>query len=117
MPSITVTLPGIPHSIWTTLGIVLLIVPFMLGGYFVQGNLNKMLIQVRKSWSLSLLFLMVAIFVILINRADSYENWIVTALPFAAFHASAYYYAPNKTMPLILHWVTFAFIIWVNYLN
>jgi Family of unknown function (DUF6427) len=115
VPSITITLPGMPHSIWITLGIVLLVVPFMIGGYFVQGNLNKMLIQVRKSWSLSLLFLLVAIFVILINHADSYENWIVTAMPFAAFHAAAYYYAPNKNLPLILHWLTFAFIIWINY--
>jgi Family of unknown function (DUF6427) len=115
VPSITITLPGMPHSIWFSLGIILLVVPFMIGGYFVQGNLNKMLIQVRKSWSLSLLFLLVAIFVILINHADSYENWIVIAMPFAAFHAAAYYYAPNKNMPLILHWLTFAFIIWINY--
>jgi len=117
IPSITVTLPGIPHSIWTTFGIVLLIVPFMIGGYFVQGNLNKMLIQVRKSWSLSLLFLLVSVFVILINRADSYENWIVTAVPFAAFHAAAYFYAADKRLPLILHWITFVFVIWVSYFN
>ena len=115
VPSITITLPGMPHSIWFSLGFILLVVPFMIGGYFVQGNLNKMLIQVRKAWSLSLMFLLVAIFVILINHADSYENWIVIAMPFAAFHAAAYYYAPNKNLPLILHWVTFAFIIWINY--
>jgi hypothetical protein len=76
-----------------------------------------MLIQVRKSWSLTLLFLMVSVFVILINRADSYENWIVTAVPFAAFHAAAYFYAPNKWLPQVLHWVSFAFIIWMNYLH
>lgn len=117
LPSITVTLPGIPHSLWITIGITLLAIPFIIGGYFVQGNLNKMLIQVRKSWSLTLLFLMVSVFVILINRADSYENWIVTAVPFAAFHAAAYFYAPNKWLPQVLHWVSFAFIIWMNYLH
>jgi len=115
VPSITITLPGMPHSIWVSFGFILLVVPFMIGGYFVQGNLNKMLIQVRKSWSLSLLFLLVALFVIIINHADSYENWIVIAMPFAAFHAAAYYYAPNKNLPLILHWITFAFIILINY--
>jgi hypothetical protein len=115
VPSITITLPGLPHSLWTTLGIVLLIVPFIIGGYFVQANLNKVLIQVRKSWSLSLLFLMVAVFVIIINRADSYENWIVTAVPFATFHAAAYFYAADKRLPLLIHWVSFAYIIWINY--
>jgi hypothetical protein len=116
VPSVTITLPGMPHSIWISLGIMLLVIPFIIGGYFVQDNLTKMLIQVRKSWSILLLFLMVAVFVILINRADSYENWIVTAVPFAAFHSSAYYYASDKKLPLIIHWVTFAFIIWINYL-
>ena len=117
IPSISVTLPGIPHSFWITLGIILLVVPFMIGGYFVQGNLNKMLIQVRKSWSLSLLFLMVSVFVILINRADFYENWIVTAVPFAAFHAAAYYYAPNKWIPQILQWGSLIYVLWMNYIH
>ncbi|HMH33725.1 MAG TPA: hypothetical protein VK543_11885, partial [Puia sp.] len=49
LPKIIFTLPALPTSIWTTLGLVLLVVPFMIGGYFVQNNLNKMLIQGRKS--------------------------------------------------------------------
>ena len=117
LPSVTITLPVMPHFLLISLGIMLLIIPFMIGGYFVQANLNKMLIQVRKSWSLTLLYLMVAVFVILINRADSYENWIVVAVPFALFHAAAYFYASDKWLGLTLHWLTFAFIIWVNYLH
>ncbi|MDP4253662.1 MAG: hypothetical protein Q8938_06640, partial [Bacteroidota bacterium] len=93
----------------------LLVIPFIVGGYFVQNNLNKVLIQIRKSWSLLLLFLMVAIVIILINRANSYENWIVTAVPFAAFHSAAYYYPARKTGPLILHWIIVLYIIAVNY--
>ncbi|MDP4147812.1 MAG: DUF6427 family protein [Bacteroidota bacterium] len=115
LPHIVFTLPGMPSSIWVTLGIALLVIPFIVGGYFVQNNLNKVLIQIRKSWSLLLLFLMVAIVIILINRANSYENWIVTAVPFAAFHSAAYYYPARKTGPLILHWIIVLYIIAVNY--
>jgi len=115
LPKIIFTLPALPTSIWTTLGLVLLVVPFMIGGYFVQNNLNKMLIQGRKSWSLILVFLIVAVIVILLNKADSYENWIVTAVPFAAFHAAAYYYPTNKVMPQVLHWLCFSLIVWENY--
>ena len=115
IPKITFTLPALPGSLWVTIGVTLLVIIFIIGGYFVQNNLNKMLIHVRKSWSLLLAFLIVAVVVILINKAGSYENWIVTAMPFAAFHAAAYYYPTNKTMPLILHWVCFAFIIFINY--
>jgi len=116
VPEILFRLPGIPSSIWITCGIVLLVVPFMIGGYFVQANLNKMLIQVRKIWSLLLLFLIVGVIIILINHVNFYENWIVTAVPFAAFHAAAYYYSNDKILPQVMHWLTFAFILWMNYI-
>ncbi|HTQ64626.1 MAG TPA: DUF6427 family protein [Puia sp.] len=115
VPDIIFTLPAIPASVWIVSGLVLLVLPFIIGGYFVQNNLNKMLIHVRKSWSLLLAFMIVAVIVILINKAGSYENWIVTALPFAAFHAAAYFYPANKTFPLVLHWLCFLFIILNNY--
>jgi hypothetical protein len=31
-------------------------VPFLTGGYFIQDNLRRMLIQIRKGWSLILLY-------------------------------------------------------------
>lgn len=116
VPQIVFRLPGIPPTIWITGGIVLLIVPFMIGGYYVQANLNKMLIQVRKNWSLLLLYLLVGVIIILINHVNFYENWIVTAAPFAAFHAAAYYYSTDKVLPRVIHWLSVVFILWMNYL-
>ncbi|MHA4812439.1 DUF6427 family protein [Flavitalea flava] len=115
LPHLVFTVPALPTSIWTILGMVWLVVPFIIGGYFVQNNLNKVLIQIRKSWSLLLLFLVVAVLVILLNRANSYENWIVMAVPFAAFHAGAYFYPNGKTGPLVLHWLIVTYIIAMNY--
>ncbi|HEY4290270.1 MAG TPA: DUF6427 family protein [Puia sp.] len=115
VPRIVFTVPAFPSSIWITLGIVWLIVPFIIGGYFVQKNLSKFLIQIRKSWSLLLLFLLVAVIIILINRVNSYENWIIMAVPFAAFHAAAYYYPTRTTVPNILHWLIIAYILAMNY--
>jgi hypothetical protein len=115
IPKIVFTLPAYPSSIWITLGIAWLIIPFIIGGYFVQHNLSKYLIQIRKSWNLLLLFLLVALVIILINRVNSYENWVIMAVPFAAFHAAAYYY-PTKTLwPNVLHWLIVAYIFAMNY--
>ena len=115
VPSIVFTVPALPSSIWITLGIVWLVIPFIIGGWFVQHNLSKVLIQIRKSWNLLLLYLMVAVVIILINRVNSYENWVIMAVPFAAFHAAAYYY-PTKTLgPNILHWLIVAYILAMNY--
>jgi hypothetical protein len=116
VPHIVFTVPALPTSIWVTLGIAWLVIPFIIGGIFVQKNLNKVLIQIRKSWSLLLLFLMVSVVIILINKVNSYENWIVLAVPFAAFHAAAYFYPTRKTGPLVLHWLIVAYIVVMNYL-
>ncbi|MDP4129191.1 MAG: DUF6427 family protein [Bacteroidota bacterium] len=116
VPSIHFALPPIPGSIWITAGISMLIIPFVVGGIFVQNNLNKMLIHVRKSWSLLLVFLIAAVLVILIYKAGSYENWIVMAMPFAVFHSAAWFYPTKKWPPVLLHWICFSVAIVVNYL-
>jgi hypothetical protein len=116
VPDIRFALPVIPSSVWSIAGISLLIIPFVIGGVFVQNNLNKMLIHVRKSWSLLLVFLIAAVLVILIHKEESYENWIVTSFPFAVFHSAAYYYPAKKTIPALLHWLCFSVAIVVGYL-
>ncbi len=115
VPHIQFTFPAIPQSVWIVAAISLLVIPFIVGGIYVQNNLNKMLIHVRKSWSLLLAFLIAAVLVIIINKAGSYENWIVTAMPFAVFHSAAYYYPQNKFLVGVLHWVSFSVAIVINY--
>jgi hypothetical protein len=115
VPRISLTFPAIPGSIWIIASISLLVIPFIIGGIYVQNNLNKMLIHVRKSWSLLLVFLIAAILVIIINKAGSYENWIVTAMPFAVFHSAAYYYPSNRVFINLLHWLCFGVAVGINY--
>lgn len=114
-PTVVFNVPALPSSIWTAMGIGWMVIPFIIGGFYIQKNLSKYLIQIRKSWSLLLLYLMVAIVIILINRVNSYENWIIMAVPFAAFHAAAYYYPTRTIWPNILHWLIVIYILAMNY--
>ena len=115
IPSISFDLPQMPTSVFTTLSIVLLVIPFIIGGVFVQNNLNKMLIQVRKGWSLLLIMLMISMSVIVIEGDTNYVNWILCVVPITAFHSAAYFYPLNRTLPLVIHWITFAYAIYINY--
>jgi hypothetical protein len=115
IPNISFTFPAFPGSLWIVAAMIMLVIPFIIGGMYVQNNLNKMLIHVRKSWSLLLASLITAIFVIIINKAGSYENWIVTGMPFAVFHSAAYYYPQNKFFVGVLHWLCFSVAIVINY--
>lgn len=115
MPSVYIDFPAMPSSIFVTVSIIMLIVPFIAGGYYVQSNLNKMLIQIRKGWSLLLLFLIISMFIILVNGGVNYANWMFGLLPLAAFHSATYYYPNRRWFPVVLHWIIFLYAIYIVY--
>lgn len=114
-PQISVRIPLLKNSIWLAGSILLLTVPFLVGGYFVQANLRRMLIQVRKNWSVLLIYLLLAFFVPFINSDQSFETWILVTVPFAAFHACAYLYPVKKWFPLIIFFITIGYILYQQY--
>ncbi|MFL5774471.1 MAG: hypothetical protein ACJ75F_15010 [Flavisolibacter sp.] len=115
LPSVSLSMPHVKSSIWLASSTVLLTIPFLMGGYYVQTHLRKMLIQVRKNWSVMLLYLILAFFVPFINSDDAFINWILLAAPFAAFHACAYFYAPGRLVALTLFFLTLGFILFQQY--
>lgn len=115
LPHFSVSLPSVKQSAWLAGSAFLLAIPFLAGGYYVQDSLRRVLIQVRKGWSLLLLYLLGAIFVPFVNNSDTFENWVMAAIPFAAFHACTYLYAAIRILPLLLFWLTVAFILGYQY--
>lgn len=115
LPSFSVGLPQVKQTAWIAFSVILLVVPFLAGGYYVQDSLRRMLIQVRKGWSLLLLYLLGAILVPFVNNSDTIENWVMAAVPFAAFHACTYLYATLRIFPLLLFWLTVAFVLGFQY--
>jgi len=113
---INIALPSPGQSLWLAIGGILLVVPFLIGGYFVQENLRKMLIQVRKNWSLMLIYLLFALFIpFLNNTAEGLENWVLIIAPFAAFHACTYLYPPQRWIPVVIFWLSIIFILVYQY--
>jgi hypothetical protein len=111
-PHISVGVPEIESSVYLAAGILLLTLPFLLGGYYVQTHLRKMLIQVRKNWSVLLLYLLLAFFIPFINSSQSFHTWILITAPFAAFHACAYYYPPRRWLPLVIFFITIGYVLY-----
>jgi hypothetical protein len=114
-PYFTISLPSVKQSAWLAGSVFLLTVPFLAGGYYVQESLRRIQIQVRKGWSLLLLYLLGALFIPFVNNSNSFDNWIMAAIPLAAFHACTYLYSNLRIFPLLLFWLTVAFIIGYQY--
>jgi hypothetical protein len=115
IPTLVFHLPRLPTSLWITAGITFMVLPFLIGGWYVQANLGKMLIQMRKSWSLLLMLLVVSVLIIVVNPGNNYLHWLPVIVPLSAFHAAAWYYLPGKWFPLLLHWMMAGFIVMLNY--
>lgn len=108
-------LPPLQHSLWVVGGVVLLCVPFIIGGYYIQTQLRKMLIQARKNWSILLVYLLLAFVIPFINSSPSFYTWLLAAAPFACFHACAYLYTPRKWLPSVLFSAALIFILVQQY--
>ena len=115
--SLYLHLPPLQHSLWIVAATLLLCIPFLLGGYYIQLQLRKMLIQARKNWSILLVYLLLAFFIPFINSSPSFYTWLLAAAPFACFHACAYLYTPRKWLPSVLFSVLLVFILLQQYIS
>lgn len=107
--------PDCSNLPWLAGSVFLLTVPFLMGGYYVQDNLRKMLIQARKGWSLLLLYLLGALLVPFVNNSATFENWVMAAIPFAAFHACTYLYSNLRIIPNLIFWLSVALVLAFQY--
>jgi hypothetical protein len=117
VPPVRIRLPYSPNNIWLAGSALFIGLPFLLGGYYVQTHLRKMLIQARKNWSIVLVYLLVTLAVPFFNSPDSFVNWVLATVPFAIFHASAYLYATRRWVPQLLFWTMLAFIVAQQYVT
>ncbi len=115
LPKFDLVIPDLKNSIWLAASTFLLTIPFLLGGYFIQFHLRKMLIQTRKYWSIILLYLLLAFFVPFINSNHSFHAWILLMAPFSAFHASAYFFQTRNIVSHILFFITLGYVFYLQY--
>jgi hypothetical protein len=115
LPHLFINIPSITQTAWLAGAVFLLMVPFIVGGYYVQDNLRRMLIHVRKGWSLMLLYLLTALIIPFINNSDSLQNWVMAMIPMAAFHACTYLYSTLRIFPVLLFWLTTTFVVAYQY--
>ena len=116
-PEVYIQVPEVQRSLWLVASTLLLTIPFLIGGYYIQNQLRKMLIQARKNWSILLLFLLLAFLVPFVNSTQSFHTWVLTTAPFATFHACAYLYPPRKWLPLVLFIAMLVFILTQQYIT
>ncbi|MEO6455690.1 MAG: hypothetical protein ABIN97_16535 [Ginsengibacter sp.] len=105
------------QNYWMLGGIILILITFLTGAWFVQANFRKHVLQIRKSWGLVLFYLVIAVLIAFINDTHSFQPWIIIAIPLSAFISSAFFYPSKKLFPYLLHWLIVGSVIIISYYN
>ena len=117
LPEFDVGYPRFNQSHWALAAIIIVLIAFLTGSYYAQANMRRQVVQVRKSWSLILLYLVVAVFIPFINATHNFEYWILAAVPLSAFIGAAFLYPVKRWIPNLLHWLMVALVVVISYLN
>lgn len=115
LPAFAVGYPRFSQSYWTLAAMILVLVAFLIGGYYARINMRRLVVQTRKSWNLLLLYLVVAVFVPFVNATHTLDYWILSAIPLSAIIACAFFYPSKKWLPHLLHWAMIALVIVMGY--
>ncbi|HET7119299.1 MAG TPA: DUF6427 family protein [Hanamia sp.] len=97
------------------LSISVIIILTIIGGFFVQNISSKQVLQVRKSWQLMFLYLIIAFAVPFINNVIETTYWLLVAVPISAYIACAFYFPRIKWIPAILHWGVVGLVLYMEY--
>lgn len=96
-------------------GIILLLMLTVLGGFFVQAETSKQVIQVRKRWSVILVFLIVLSIIPFTATGFHFEYWLLPMVPASILIAASFFYLRSKWINLILHWAMVGFVVYVQF--
>ncbi|MEO6253336.1 MAG: DUF6427 family protein [Ferruginibacter sp.] len=114
-PGFAVTNPVFHQSKWAYAAIIIVLFCSIIGIFYIQQNFRRQLIQARKSWNLTFLYLMVAVFIPFINATHTFEYWILCAVPMSAFVAATFLYPAKNWIPTALHWLMVTFVVAISY--
>jgi Family of unknown function (DUF6427) len=100
---------------WAYAALVIVFISTIIGIYFINKNINRQVVQTRKSWQLLFLYIIVAALVPFINASINFSYWILLAVPLSPVIASAFFYPQKKIFPLLLHWIMFVVFVAIGF--
>ena len=100
--------------IWIALaGLIVLIVS---GFIYNQQNANRMVIQIRKSWAVMFILLVLMLPIPFLYHKATMVSAVLSIVPIAAIAANAFSYPKKLLYPNLLFWLSAAVIIYNNWL-
>lgn len=108
-PDFNFVLPYIKKNFFQYASPFVILVFVLFGSYFVQQNSNRNVIQVRKSWNILFLYLLVALILPFINLSAASDYWVLISVPVAVLASAMFYYQDGSLISFIIFWSVFIY--------
>jgi hypothetical protein len=109
-------LPLVKTDEWFMAGFVYLFVALVFGLFYWQKYNNRLVIQIRKNWSVMMVLLLILLPVPFIFIGAGVESAILSLIPLTAFITNAYGYPKRFFIPNLLFWLGVVLIVHNNWI-
>jgi hypothetical protein len=110
LPFIRFHVPALVVNVWFWVSLAGLLLSLLLGIYYWQQNSGRMVIQIRKTWGVMLVLLLLTLPIPFIFKNESLHAAAVCLVPLAAFSSNMYIYPKRLLLPNLLFWLSVAII-------
>lgn len=115
IPKLLPRLPYIVFNNWQWAAIIILGIALVTGLSYVQSNLRKQVVHVRKTWYHLAVYLVFSVLISLFFSNHKWQYYLLAAVPLSVYTGAAFFYPRKRWFPIVLHWALFAFVIAFSY--
>jgi len=115
LPNIKVGLPHFINDMWLLFAALVLFISLIAGLFYYANAGKRMVIQIRKNWSILLVMLLLMLFIPFVFKNTAMNTAVMLITPLAAFIANAYLYPKRLLFPNLLFLLALAVIIHNNW--
>ncbi|GAA4303226.1 hypothetical protein [Compostibacter hankyongensis] len=115
LPAFSLDYPHLAKAYLPAAAILVMLVVFLYGLLRMQQHFFKLLIQIRKVWSLLLVYIFLALLPAFFGHPFTYHGWVLALVPLSAFFANACWNIRRPLVANILHGILILGVLTLQY--
>jgi hypothetical protein len=114
-PLLRMHFPVTHPDLWMWINLGYLLVVLLIGMIYWQRYNNRMVMQIRKNWSIMLVLLLILVIAPFLFEGAGMDTAILSLIPLSAFVANAFSYPKRLFLPNLIFWVAIILVVHNNW--
>ncbi len=114
-PIVQFHFPVLHPNQWLWINLGFLFLALIIGIIYWQKFINRMVIQIRKNWSIMIVLLLILVIAPFVFAGAGMDTAILCLIPFSAFVANAFGYPKRLFVPNLIFWLAILLVVHNNW--